>query len=90
MRDQFNIVVAGVGGQGALLAARILAMAAVKEGKRTITGEIHGLAQRGGAIAPHVRIGEDVHGCIIPLCGADVVLGMEFMESLNSFALLSN
>ena len=89
MKDQFNIVVAGVGGQGALLASRVLAMAAIKEGKQTITGEIHGLAQRGGAIAAHVRIGKGAHGCIIPLCGADVVLGMEFMEALRYAEFMS-
>ena len=56
--DRCNIVLAGVGGQGILLAAEILGTAAVKEGYNVRVSELHGMAQRGGAVVSHVRIGE--------------------------------
>ncbi len=57
---EFNIVLAGVGGQGTILAAEILGVAAVGEGLNVRTSEIHGMAQRGGAVTSNVRIGENV------------------------------
>ncbi|MEM3627088.1 MAG: 2-oxoacid:acceptor oxidoreductase family protein, partial [Candidatus Bathyarchaeia archaeon] len=57
---EFNVVLAGVGGQGILVAAEILGAAALLDGLNARVSEIHGMAQRGGAVVSNVRIGRDV------------------------------
>ncbi len=79
----FNILFTGVGGTGVLTAARILASAALEEGQNVRMGEIHGMAQRGGAVTCTVRIGKSVLGPIIPLGMADMLLGVEPVEALR-------
>jgi len=81
---EFNIVLAGVGGQGILLAAEILGTAAVMEGLNVRVGEIHGMAQRGGAVISTVRMGEKVFSPLILDGNADVVLGFEPLETLRN------
>ena len=78
-----NIVFTGVGGTGVLTAARILASAALAEGNNVRMGEIHGMAQRGGAVNCTIRIGDNVHGPIIPTGQADVLLSGEPVEALR-------
>ncbi len=80
----FNLVLAGVGGQGILLAAEILGTAAVKEGFDVRVSEVHGMAQRGGAVVSMVRIGEKVFSSLILEGEADVVLGFEPIETLRN------
>jgi indolepyruvate ferredoxin oxidoreductase beta subunit len=81
---EFNIVLAGVGGQGILLAAEVLGTAAVKDGLNVRVGEIHGMAQRGGAVICTVRMGENVL-CPLILDGqADILLGFEPIETLRN------
>jgi len=80
----FNMVLAGVGGQGILLAAEILGTAAVKEGFDVRVSEVHGMAQRGGAVVSMVRIGEKVFSPLILEGEADVVLGFEPIETLRN------
>jgi indolepyruvate ferredoxin oxidoreductase beta subunit len=79
----FNVLFTGVGGTGVLTAARILASAALNEGKNVRMGEIHGMAQRGGAVTCAVRIGSKVHGPIIPTGTADLILSVEPIEALR-------
>ena len=62
---EFNMIVAGVGGQGSVLASHIVANAAVAQGLKVRVGETFGASQRGGKVHSHVRIGDDVYG---PLC----------------------
>jgi len=81
---EFNIVLAGVGGQGILLAAEVLGTAAVKDGLNVRVGEIHGMAQRGGAVLCTVRIGENVSSPMIPEGQADILLGFEPIETLRN------
>ena len=78
-----NIMFTGVGGTGVLTAARILASAALAEGNNVRMGEIHGMAQRGGAVNCTIRIGENVYGPIIPTGQADVLLSGEPVEALR-------
>jgi indolepyruvate ferredoxin oxidoreductase beta subunit len=78
-----NIMFTGVGGTGVLTAARILATAAIAEGNNVRMGEIHGMAQRGGAVNCTIRIGENVYGPIIPTGQADVLLSGEPVEALR-------
>jgi indolepyruvate ferredoxin oxidoreductase beta subunit len=81
---EYNIMFTGVGGTGVLTAARILATAALIEGKNVRMGEIHGMAQRGGAVNCTIRIGATVHGPIIPTGKADILLSVEPVEALRN------
>jgi len=87
--DEFNIVLSGVGGQGTLLAAEILGTAAVKEGLNVRVSEIHGMAQRGGAVVSTVRIGENVQAPTILEGQADVLIGFEPIETVRSLRFAS-
>jgi indolepyruvate ferredoxin oxidoreductase beta subunit len=86
---EFNIVLAGVGGQGTLLAAEILGIAALKEGLNVRVSEIHGMAQRGGAVVSTIRIGEKVLATTILEGQADVLLGFEPLETLRNLRFAS-
>ncbi|MGE5528649.1 MAG: indolepyruvate oxidoreductase subunit beta [Patescibacteria group bacterium] len=79
-----NIVIAGVGGQGTVLASRALAAAAVASGLDAVTSETIGMAQREGVVQSHVRIGADIGGPLIPDGGADLVLGFEPAEAARA------
>ncbi len=81
---EFNIVIAGVGGQGTLLAAEIIGAAAVKDGVNVRVSEIHGMAQRGGAVVSNVRIGDAVLAPTVLEGQADVLLGFEPLETVRS------
>lgn len=82
--DEFNILVAGVGGQGVLLVASILGNAAVREGFNVRVSEIHGMAQRGGSVTCHVRMGDRVYAPTTMEGEADVILGLEPLEALRN------
>ncbi|KUO43092.1 MAG: hypothetical protein APU95_00955 [Hadesarchaea archaeon YNP_N21] len=81
---ELNMIVAGVGGQGSVLASHIIAMAAIEEGLRARVGETFGAAMRGGAVASHVRIGKDIHSPLVQKDGADIVLALEPLEGLRN------
>ena len=81
---EFNIVLAGVGGQGTILAAEILGVAAVKDNLNVRVSEIHGMAQRGGAVTSNVRIGEEVSSPTVIEGEADVLVGFEPLETVRS------
>ena len=76
----FRIVIAGVGGQGTLLASRILADTALNEGVKVRIGETYGMAQRGGPVMGHIQIGETFGPQIRPR-EADAILGFEIAEA---------
>ncbi|NLD04603.1 MAG: indolepyruvate oxidoreductase subunit beta [Synergistaceae bacterium] len=76
-----NIVIAGVGGQGTLLASKILSEAAQKRGLFVRTSETIGMAQRGGSVSSHLRIGSQDVSSVIPLRHADILIGFELAES---------
>ncbi len=86
---EFNIILAGVGGQGTLLAAEALGMAAVRDGLNVRVSEIHGMAQRGGAVVSAVRIGEGVFASTVMEGKADVLLGFEPFETLRNLKYAS-
>jgi indolepyruvate ferredoxin oxidoreductase beta subunit len=81
----FDLIVAGVGGQGSILLSHILADAAIRSDSstRVRVGETFGAAMRGGSVASHVRIGHDVYGPLVRRGGADVVLALEPLEGLR-------
>ncbi len=77
-----NMVIVGVGGQGLITLGRVLGNAAIISGTNILVSEIHGLAQRGGSVIVHVRIGEP-NSPLVPLGGADIVLGLELIEVIR-------
>ncbi len=76
-----NILIAGVGGQGTLLASRVLGKYAALSGKDCKLSEIHGMSQRGGSVVTHVRIGDKIHSPVIWEGSADIVLAFESLEA---------
>lgn len=84
MAGEINLIVAGVGGQGSILASHIIAAAAIKEGLRARVGETFGAAMRGGAVASHVKIGKEIASPLIPKGGAEIILALEPLEGLRT------
>lgn len=78
-----DVVMAGVGGQGNVLSARMLAQAALSMGHDVKTSEVHGMAQRGGSVVCMVRWGEKVHSPLIEAAKADFLLAFELLEGLR-------
>ncbi|HEX9948891.1 MAG TPA: indolepyruvate oxidoreductase subunit beta [Thermodesulfobacteriota bacterium] len=78
-----NILVAGVGGQGVILASDVMADTFLKAGYDVKKSEVHGMAQRGGSVSSHVRFGEKVYSPIIKMGEVDYLCVMERMETLR-------
>ena len=83
-----NILMAGVGGQGTLLASEILSEVLMQAGYDVKKAEVHGMAQRGGSVVSHVRYGERVYSPIIPEGEADVLFGFELLETYRYLPLV--
>jgi indolepyruvate ferredoxin oxidoreductase beta subunit len=83
-----NILLAGVGGQGVVLASKVLAQCANARGEAAHTAETIGMAQRGGSVTSHVRLGEAAHSPLIPRGAADVIIGFEPAEAVRGLAYL--
>lgn len=83
-----NVLMAGVGGQGILLASEILSEAAMLAGFDVKKSEIHGMSQRGGCVVSHVRYGREVFSPIVPEGEGDILFGFELMETCRSLPLL--
>ena len=84
----YNLMTSGVGGQGLMLVSNILGLTCAEFGLNIRTAETHGLAQRSGAIYTHIRIGDKVFSPLIPYGEADVLLGMETIETLRYIEFL--
>ncbi|MDD5017962.1 MAG: indolepyruvate oxidoreductase subunit beta [Eubacteriales bacterium] len=78
-----DILIVGVGGQGTLLASRVLGNLALSLGYDVKLSEVHGMAQRGGSVVTHVRFGEKVYAPVIDEGGADIILAFEKLEALR-------
>ena len=85
MSEKTSIVLTGVGGQGVITAANILGKAAIAANKEVFVSEVHGMAQRGGAVICTVRIGA-VSGPLVPKGMADVIVSMEPIEAARNIA----
>ncbi|MDO4807674.1 MAG: indolepyruvate oxidoreductase subunit beta [Coriobacteriales bacterium] len=83
-----NIILCGVGGQGTVLASKLLAAAAMDKGLPVKTAETIGMAQRGGSVFSHVRIGEGVAGPLIGRGRADLILAFEPAEAVRQLGFL--
>lgn len=85
MNKNFNIVIAGVGGQGVVTLTQIIAEACLIEKKDIRTSELHGLSQRGGSVETYIRFGEKIYSPLIAQGSADFILSLEITESLKKF-----
>ena len=83
-----SCLICGVGGQGVILASRVIAEAAMDKGLAVRTSETIGMAQRGGSVASHVRFGENVFSPLIPLGEADTLLAFEPGEAVRCLPYL--
>jgi indolepyruvate ferredoxin oxidoreductase, beta subunit len=83
-----NCILAGVGGQGTVLASKLIAQSAMAKGMKVRTSETIGMAQRGGCVVSHVRIGEGIHSPLVPLNAADVIIGFEPAEAVRCLPYL--
>ena len=88
MNNTTNIMIVGVGGQGTLLASRILGNAVIREGFDVKVSEVHGMSQRGGSVVTYVRYGEKVWSPIIDKGGADIILAFELLEAYRALPWL--
>ncbi len=86
-KDPLNLIIAGVGGQGNILASQIVATAGIKEGLYVTVGETYGASQRGGPVMSHVRFSAKAQcGPLIPEGEADIIVGLEPIEALRIIA----
>ncbi len=83
MTENRNFLLAGVGGQGTVLASKLLAQVGMNQGQFARTAETIGMAQRGGSVVSHVRIGEGTASPLIPKGCADVIIGFEPAEAVR-------
>ena len=89
MIKELNLLITGVGGQGVILMSELLGRAAVADSLRVRGSEILGMAVRGGSVTSAIRIGEDVHGPLIPASKCHILIGMEPSEALRNITYLS-
>jgi len=83
MAETKSVLLVGVGGQGTILASKILSAGLVEAGYDVKMSEIHGMAQRGGSVSTQVRYGDEVFSPIIGRGEADVLVSFEAMEALR-------
>lgn len=82
--QDFNVMIAGVGGQGLITLLRIIATAALFEDYDVGTSELHGLSQRGGSVETHIRFGKEIYSPLVRQGGADLIIALEAQEALKS------
>jgi len=85
--SKYNILLAGVGGQGLMLLSQVMGDACTRSGVKVVVGAQHGLAQRSGSISAHVRIG-DAYSPLIPYGTVDLIIAMEATEALRYIEFL--
>jgi len=84
MKKDFNMVIVGVGGQGLITLTKLLAEAALIEGRDVKTSELHGLSQRGGSVETLIRFGRKIYSPLVMQGGANLIIALEVQESLKS------
>ena len=83
-----NIVLCGIGGQGTILASKLIAAAAMKKGIPVMSAETIGMAQRGGSVFSHLRLGEGIQSPMIAKGSADIIIGFEPGETVRMMPYL--
>jgi len=90
MNKVTNILIVGVGGQGTILASKVLGQVVQDLGKEVKVSEIHGMSQRGGSVVTQVRFGEKVYSPVISVGTADIILAFEKLEALRWLPFLAS
>ena len=85
-----NIMIVGVGGQGTLLASKLLGYVLLNEGYDVKVSEVHGMSQRGGSVVTYVRYGDKVYSPVIDKGEADVIVSFEELEAARWLEYLKN
>lgn len=85
---KMNILIVGVGGQGSLLASRILGRLFLSRGLDVKVSEVHGMSQRGGSVVTYIRAGKEVASPLVPEGEADLIIAFEKLEALRWFRSL--
>ncbi len=88
MNESKSIMIVGVGGQGTLLASRVLASAVISMGYDVKVSEVHGMSQRGGSVVTYVKFGDRVHSPILDRGEADIILAFELLEAYRALPYL--
>ena len=86
--ENLNIIIIGVGGQGSLLASKVLGNLGLELGREVKVSEVHGMSQRGGSVVTYVRIGENISSPLIENGEADLVLAFEQLEAARALPFL--
>ncbi len=86
--DSYDLLLAGVGGQGIIFAGQIIMNAALRQGNRVYGFEEHGMARRGGAVATHIRFGKDIYTPLVPLGRGKLLAAFEPSEALRHIKFL--
>lgn len=89
MSDVKSLLLVGVGGQGTILASKILSAGLIDAGYDVKMSEVHGMAQRGGSVTTQVRFGKKVHAPIIGKGQADILVSFEAMEAIRLLEYLN-
>jgi indolepyruvate ferredoxin oxidoreductase beta subunit len=90
MIDSYQIVLAGVGGQGIIYLNRVLSKATMDLGYKVYCLEEHGMARRGGSVASYLRFGHDIYTPVIPMGTADLMIGFEVIEAVRQLPVLKS
>ena len=83
MSNVKSIMFVGVGGQGTLLASKLISYVLLKQGCDVKVSEVHGMSQRGGSVVTYVRYGDSVASPMVPMGGADIIVAFEQLEALR-------
>ena len=83
-----GIILCGVGGQGTVLASKLISASAMENGLSVMSAETIGMAQRGGSVTSHIRIGKGVYSPMIAFGGADTIIGFEPGEAARMLPFL--
>lgn len=83
MAETKNVIIVGVGGQGAILISKILTNGMIQAGYDVKQSEVHGMAQRGGSVSTQIRWGDKVYGPVFGKGEADILIGLEKMEAVR-------
>ncbi|MDR0812793.1 MAG: indolepyruvate oxidoreductase subunit beta [Oscillospiraceae bacterium] len=85
-----SVMIVGVGGQGSLLASRLLGRVLLNRGYDVKVSEVHGMSQRGGSVVTYVRYGDKVFSPIVDEGGAEIIISFELLEAARALPFLAN
>lgn len=89
MKNNFKVIIVGVGGQGIITLISLISEAAFIEGYDVKSSELRGLSQRGGSVDAHIIFGKKVYSPLIPQGQADLIMGLEMLEALRGSSYAS-